>query len=124
MTIQNPHMLPKVRSDAIRAAVRYMPCEARVSSLYPGHRCAAQETVVAAHVGNLGKGMSTKVSDLAVCAACLHCHDLIDRRDARWKWIADNCGAAFIERVMLGAFATQARLVASGVVQIPGAELI
>lgn len=117
---QGLHMLPKVRSDDLLAAARGMPCAARVSSLYPGHKCADASTVIMAHVGSLGKGMSTKVSDLHVCAACATCHDLIDRRDNRWKWIADHCAAAFIERVMLGVFETQSRLVALDIITVKG----
>lgn len=120
----NPHMLPKVRSRDLLDAIRGMPCEARVSSLFPGHKCASFATVIPAHVGNIGKGMSTKVSDLHVCAACFNCHNLIDRVDARWEWIADNCPTAFMERVMLGTFATQSRLVLLGIIEVRGAELI
>ncbi len=122
--ITNPHLLPKVRSPQILSAVQGMPCEMRIASFIPGHRCAHASTVVAAHVGSVGKGMSTKVSDHAICAACLHCHDLYDRRDSRWEYLADTHPTAVMQRVLLGTIATQARLFQLGHIIVPKGELV
>ena len=45
--------------------------------------CGHRETVVGAHLPSFGRGVSTKVSDLAVAALCGRCHDLLDGRDKR-----------------------------------------
>ncbi len=82
MTYQNPHMLPKVRSEDLTESANWhkfgIGCTARVSSFIPGHRCSSDETTVFAHYGSLGKGTGTKTSDINGVVACLHCHDLID----------------------------------------------
>lgn len=112
----NPHMLPKVRSTAMLDAVRDMPCSLRVASLIPGHKCAAQDTVVPCHMPTIGKGVATKVSDLFVAAGCLHCHDLIDRRDKRVEWIVERYPTMFAMRLLDGMAETQARWVGLGLI--------
>lgn len=107
--LMNPHLLPKVRSRTLLNSVALMPCALRISSMIPGHRCAGQDTVVPAHIPTIGKGMSTKVSDLFVAAACLHCHDLIDGRDNRWWWLMENYPAAVLQRMLDGMAETQSR---------------
>lgn len=93
-----------------------MPCALRISSFVPGHRCAPRDTVVPCHIGKVGKGMGTKVSDLAVAAGCLHCHDLLDGRDNRVEWILKHYPAAFWEQVLRGLIETQARWVQMGLI--------
>ncbi len=128
--ITNPHMLPKIRSKAILDAIGgkvkgfdMFPCEMQIATFVPGLCCAAPDTVIPAHVGNLGKGTSTKVSDHGVCATCLTCHDLYDRRHKGWEYLADHCSAAVLERVLLGTLATQARLIGMGLIVYPRGEL-
>lgn len=107
-----PHLLPKVRSEQyLHEVADLRVCTARVSSFVPGHRCSAPDTCVPAHLGNLGKGMSTKVTDLAVACTCLHCHDLIDRRDSRWDYIAEKYPAAVMHRCLMALIETQSLLV-------------
>ena len=119
--ITNPHMLPKVRSDKLMAAMQNYPCTLRVSSLYPGYQCAHQSTVVGCHIGGLGKGVSTKVTDLAVAAGCSHCHAIIDMVDSkRWGFITSRYPTAFMERVLLGLIETHARLVIDGIIRVEG----
>lgn len=118
--ITNPHMLPKVRSEKIMQAMRDYPCTLRVSSLYPGHQCSHQSTVVGCHIGGLGKGVSTKVTDLAVAAGCSHCHAIIDIVDNRHNWIMARYPAAFMERVLLGLIETHSRLVMDGIIKVEG----
>lgn len=117
-----PHMLPKLRCEALRAACADMPCCARVSSLIPGHRCSASATVVGAHLPVAGKGMGSKVTDLAIVAACDNCHRLIDRVDPRWKWLADTYPAAFYDRLLNGWMETLTFWLDAGVLTIPDAE--
>ncbi len=132
--ITNPHMLPKVKCQTIldiiggkdRRGVYIRPfaCSLRISGLIPGHRCAPPDTVVACHVGNLGKGMSTKVSDLNVAAGCANCHDLIDRKDSRWQYLAENYPTVIPDAMLSGMQETLAQLVWLGLVVIPDGEII
>ena len=129
-----PHMLPKVRSEVLmdaiggklngRPSTGPMPCTPRISGLVAGHRCASSETVVGAHLGNLGKGMSTKVSDLNVVAACLHCHNLIDGVDSRWWWLMENPCFTTMQRLLTAQHETQAMLLDLGIISVLGAEII
>jgi hypothetical protein len=123
--IENPMLLPKIRSRALLDACRHMPCTLRVAGFIPGYRCAAQETVVPCHIPTIGKGMGTKVSDLFVAAGCLHCHDIIDGRDfGRYAAIIDRYPAAFADRLLRGMCETQARWVGLGLLTVEGAEMV
>lgn len=118
--IYNPAMLPKVRSRKLLDAVAVMPCALRVSSFYPGHRCSGQDTVVPCHIPTIGKGMSTKVSDLFVAAGCMHCHDIIDGRDRKRRdFINDRYPTAFAFRLLDGMAETQSRWVQMGLLLVP-----
>jgi hypothetical protein len=116
MMLQNPALLPKVRSDTLLRSTRHMPCALRVASFYPGHRCAAEDTVVPCHLDRtIGKGIGTKVSDLFVVAGCAHCHDILDGRDVtRRAYILENYPTAFVERCLKGLAETQSRWVDMG----------
>lgn len=121
MHTTNPALLPKVRSDKLMKAVRGMPCSLRVSSFYPGHRCADVDTVVGCHLPVSGKGMGTKVSDLSVAAGCFHCHDIIDGRDRKRRdYIMEKYPTAFALRLLEGLHETQSRWYAMGLIQIDG----
>lgn len=122
-----PHLLPKVRSEAIKGAPKRwkMPCTLRVSNLVPGHQCAAVDTVVGAHLPIWGKGTSTKVTDMAVAFSCLHCHDILDYRDTkRTEYILDHCPTLMVERMLHGLTETHALLIQRGVIVIPDAEMV
>lgn len=119
-----PHLLPGIVSEKMRKACEGLPCTARISSFIPGFSCASQETVVGAHIGNLTKGMGNKTCDLGgLCAACLHCHNLIDRVDARWSFLMEKYPAAVASRLLLAQQETQIMLFLRGVINIPGAEV-
>lgn len=124
MNHQNPHNLPKVRSKAIMKAARDEPCQLRISSLIPGHRCSGDDTSVMAHPPSFGKGVGTKVSDLGTIIACYHCHDLLDGRDERIKWLTENYPTALQERITLGILATLQILAETGVIVVPDAEFV
>ncbi len=124
--IQNPALLPKVRSPALLAAVKDMPCTLRIASLVPYGQCAHQTTVVPCHIDrSIGKGMGTKVSDLFVAAGCPHCHAIMDGRDRKAvDWLMENAPTAFMERVLKGLCETQSRWVELGLIQVKGGEVV
>lgn len=102
-----------------------MPCTLRIAGLV-GQRCADQDTCVGAHTGNLGKGMSTKTSDLTVVSGCMICHGLIDRVLKGWINLNDDpvLKSQMLLRVISARDETQAMLVQLGIIQVPGAEII
>jgi hypothetical protein len=105
------------------AAMAGFPCAARVSSLFPGYTCSSQPTVVGCHVGNFGKGISTKTTDMAVIAGCAHCHAIIDGVDRhRRDFIEVNYSTAYVNRLLMGLIETHARLVAAGIITVKGYE--
>lgn len=123
--ITNPHLLPKVRSAAIMQAANGQPCSLRIASFIPGRKCAPQSTVVGCHLPTIGKGMSTKVTDLAVVFGCQACHDLLDGRDrAGAQYLMDNYPTAVATRITDALVETQARLLALGIIVVPDGEII
>ena len=121
----NPVMLKKVRCSTLLDATRYMPCTLRIASFVPGMKCSGRDTVVPCHCGNVGKGMSTRVSDMMIAAGCHICHDILDgRREGDRDYIMKNYPAAVMHRIMSGVFETQAMLIEMGLIVIPGAEII
>jgi|GEM_PF-6339850 len=124
--ITNPMLLPKIRSGALLGAVRDMPCALRIASFIPGGMCAHQSTVVPCHIDmTIGKGMSSKVSDLFVAAGCIHCHDIMDGRDRKGRdYITANYPTAMVERILKGMAETQARWVGMGLLEAKGMEVI
>lgn len=124
MTILNPHMLPKVRSEKLRESCACMPCTLRIAS-FAGLPCSSQDTVVGCHLPVFGKGTSTKVSDLFIAAGCFQCHDLLDfERNKVGLEIAQRYPRAFYERLMLGHAETLARWIAAGHLIVPDGNLI
>lgn len=123
--ITNPMLLPKIRSDAIMDAMQHMPCALRISSFIPGRKCSGQDTVIGAHLPTIGKGMSTKVTDLAVVACCFNCHELLDGRDRKGAdWLVANFPTAVATRMTDALVETQARLVGMGIITVEGGEVI
>lgn len=124
MIDHRPHMLPKVRSEAIMRAMQHYPCNFRIASFIPGHQCAPQSTVVGVHLPVIGKGMSSKVTDMAVAAGCLHCHDLVDGRDGRIEYIIERYPAALHMRYLNALVETHAMLMRDLIIEIPDGELV
>jgi hypothetical protein len=124
--MNNPHLLPKVRSNSLRNAIRTMPCALRVASFYPGHHCSDQSTVVPCHLDRtIGKGLGTKVSDLFMVAGCVNCHDILDGRDiTRRSYIMDHYPTAFVDRTLKALAETQARWVQIGALSGEDWEII
>lgn len=119
------HLLPKVRSDKIMASAMGQPCALRIASFVPGSRCSGEATVVGAHAPVAGKGMSTKVTDMAVVFACYACHAILDGADHKGSsYIKEHYPAAMLDRVLNGLIETHARLIEDGVIVIPDAEFV
>ena len=120
-----PHLLPKVRSNSIMSAGAEMPCTIRVSSLYPGHRCSDEATVVMCHLPVDGKCFKSKVTDTAIAAGCMNCHAILDGVDhKRAFYIKEKYPTAFMERLLRASTETITRLIMMGVIVIPDAQII
>ena len=115
--IINPALLPKVRAPLIMSSADGQPCSLRL----PGICNHNNATTVTAHLPGIGKSMGSKVSDLHTAFSCSACHDAIDR----FTWEKHGLTAAMVLDAMLRGHAeTQARLVAMGIIVVPGAEII
>jgi len=119
-----PEMLVKVRSKTMLDAHANMPCTLRISGFIPGHSCSPQSTVVGCHTATIGKGTSTKTSDLFAVAGCQHCHDLLDGRDSRQAYLLEKYPLAFMQRVLAALAETQSMLVEAEIITVAGAKLI
>lgn len=74
-------------------------------------------TVVGCHLPTIGKGIATKVTDLAVVAGCQNCHDILDGRDrAGSDFLKEHYPAAVQARITDALVETHARLIAAGYV--------
>lgn len=124
MKDQRIAFLPKVRSDAIMSAMQHYDCTLRIANFIPGHACAPQTTVVGAHLPVHGKGMGTKVTDLAVVACCSHCHALLDGVDPRVNDIVRAYPAAYHMRLLQALVETQALLVRDLVIDVPDGDVL
>lgn len=124
-TITNPELLPKVRSKKIMSSANGQHCALRVSSFYPGHKCAGEDTTVTCHIQTIGKGTSTKVTDLAVAYGCSHCHAIVDGVDKkRAEYITTNYPTAFVQRLLDAMIETQSRLVGEAILFVVDGEIL
>ena len=122
--IQNPALLPKVRSDAIMRAANGQPCSLRIAS-FVGMQCSGPSTVVGCHLPVTGRGVATKPTDLAVAFGCFVCHEIVDGRAQNLReQIIDRYPAAYVTRLLEGLVETHARLVGMGVITVEGARVI
>lgn len=127
--ITNPHMLPKVRSDALRNSAGddgiFPQCELRIAS-FLGQQCSGG--LVGVHLDGIapamGKGTGTKVSDLNMVVGCQRCHDLLARVNPGWQVLMDRYPAAAQRQIHMGHMATQARWVGSGLIVVPDGTII
>ena len=83
-------MNPKLRQSA-----RGRECTLR----FPGICSHDPETTVLCHVAT--GGIARKVPDTAAVFGCACCHDLIDRRDARWAEFGPGEIAAQVLRALV-----------------------
>ena len=119
----NPHMMPKLRSEEITRATRDMHCTLRLAS-FAGLPCSCEETLVPCHLPVIGKGMGTKVTDLAVVAGCQVCHDLLDGRDPKGIKLAEMYPGAWSMRLLNALVETQAVLLDKGIIEVPGGKVV
>lgn len=125
-----PAMLPKVRSKKLMAAHANYPCTLRISGIVPGHRCSSDDTVVGVHPerlgtgGVIGKGTSTKASDLYAMAGCFNCHNLISGVDPRIEWLMKHHAILVLQRMNSALHETLALHVEAGVIVIPDGKVI
>lgn len=122
----SPHLMPKVRSKLIRASAAGEPCRLRIASFVPGLQCAGQDTTVVAHLDFVGgKGMSTKVTDMAGVFSCSTCHDILAgvHREAH-MYVMQKYPAGIIDRCLKGLVETHAALIENKVIVIPDAIMI
>lgn len=118
-----PVLLPKVRSADLIEATHGMPCSLRIAS-FLGRPCSG--SVMAVHLDfTHGKGMGTKVTDLAVVAGCDACHRLLDWRDkAGADALRERYSTALMTQVCRALVETHARLAGLGVITIKGGTLV
>lgn len=121
----NPHMMTKVRSEKIMASAKGMPCTTMLASMIPGRQCGTLETTVGTHLPVPGKGMSSKVTDLATSYSCDQCHAIIDGIDrVGLKWLMDNYPAAVLQQMLNGMAWTQSMWVDRGLIIVPDGVLL
>ena len=124
MTIHNPALLPKCRSEALTRSAQGQPCAIRCASFVPGGRCADASTVVFCHMPAPNKSMAAKSSDHWGAFGCLHCHDIADGRDRKGAdYIAAHYPTAMMERLMMAVWETQSRWLAMGLMTGPDWEI-
>jgi hypothetical protein len=119
-----PHLLTKVRSKKLMRAMKHYPCTLRIASFVPGESCAPRATNVGVHLPVIGKGTSTKVTDLAVACGCHLCHALQEGVDPRGAQIAALYPAAYHMRLLNGLVETHALLVQDGIIVVPDGRLV
>lgn len=121
-----PHLLNKVRSKAIMAEMANFPsCTLRIASFIPGGHCAGRDTLVGCHLPTIGKGISTKVTDLSVACGCSRCHDILDGRDQNaQEYIANKYPTAMMERLLNGLVETHSILLQRGIITVPDGKII
>lgn len=125
MTLENPHMLPKVRSKALRNAVTQMPCYLKLAG-FAGMPCNHEAGAnVLCHMPTIGKGTGSKVSDLYAACGCSTCHDLLDwERNPVGAMIREKYPQAYFEQLMKARDATMGAWVALGLIQVEKGEIV
>jgi hypothetical protein len=120
--ITNPHMLPKLRSEALLDAVRHMEvCTLRIGS-FLGIPCSGR--IDPCHLPVHGKGMSTKVTDMAVVAGCRTCHDLLDWKNKNGERIRERYPLAYGQQLACALVETHQRLLLAEVINVKGSHFV
>ena len=115
-------LLPKVRSPLIMATCHQCPCSMRIGT-FIGIPCSGD--VMGVHLdGTVGKGMGTKVSELAAVAGCDTCHKLWDGRDNRREILMKNYAAAVMQQMLRAVVETHSRLLGAGIISVKDGEII
>lgn len=103
----NPQLLPKVRSDGLRELVPNQECLLKLGT-FIGRPCSGPVSEFV-HLDGiapaLGKGQSTKVSDLNGLGGCRVCHGILSRIDPAWMKLMDSHPAAVQRHVHMSHMA-------------------
>jgi len=106
-----------VRSETLMASAKGQPCAVRLPMV-----CTFNPAqTVLAHLPGIGKGMSTKGSDIHAAFACAACHDGIDRRVPQPAHLRDSI---ILDAMLRGLAETQARWVEMGLLTAKDSETI
>ena len=121
--IQNPTLLPKARSALIMEHCHTYPCSLRLCG-FLGRPCRGD--VMGVHLDMVGgKGVATKVSDLAVVAGCDACHRILDGRDkAGWDKVMTDYRAAVLLQCLRALNETHSRLLGDGIIAVADGRVI
>lgn len=119
----NPALMPKLRSEAIRDSAEGAPCTLRVG-LFVGKPCASRATTVGCHLPVSGKGVGTKVTDIAIAYGCKVCHDIVDGPDRKARdFINENYPAAYAMRLLNALVETHTYLLLQGIITVKDGEI-
>ena len=110
-----PHMMPKLRSKLIMDAPKafydltgtHAPCTLCLAS-FIGEQCYGNETCVMCHLPIDGKGMSTKVTDLATVFGCMKCHTILDQ--GGFQTLVERYPVALAQQLIRAHISTQTYL--------------
>ena len=72
----------------------------------------------------MGKGISTKVSDLNIAAGCQVCHDLLARVDPAWQILMDRYPAAVQRQIHQAHMETLARWLECEAIVVPDGAIL
>lgn len=124
--ILNPHMLPKVRSEALKEKTRDHECFLKLGT-FIGKSCTGP-TSENVHLDGiapaLGKGQGTKVSDLNSVGGCRGCHDLLARVDPAWEVLMERYPAAVLRQIHMAHMAQLAIWIDAGVITVLDGEIV
>jgi len=112
-------LLPKIRSKAIMQAPKTLnaQCSARIGTFLM-QPCSPPDTNVMHHLDGVGgRGVSTKVTDLATIIVCHNCHRLLETPlQMPRTTVAVQMLRALVE--------TQAQLVGAGIIEVKDGRIV
>lgn len=122
----NPHLLPKVRSTTLKEDTRGHECFLKLGT-FIGRPCTgpiSENVHLDGIVRSLGKGASTKVSDLNSVGACRGCHDILARVDPIWSVLVDRYPVAVMQQIHFAHMIELARWLESGAIVVPDGTIL
>lgn len=119
-------LLPKIRSKAIMQAPKTLnaQCSARIGTFLM-QPCSPPDTNVMHHLDGVGgRGVSTKVTDLATIIVCHNCHRLLETPSPGESDALHRFGAAVAVQLLRALVETQAQLVGAGIIEVKDGEIV
>lgn len=99
-------------------------CSARIGTFLM-QPCSPQETNVMHHLDGVGgRGVGTKVTDLATIIVCHNCHRLLEEPSPGEADALHRFGAAMTQQLLRALVETQAQLVGAGIIKVKGGEIV